>query len=431
MLGLVLTAGGARGAYQAGVLKRLSELPALRERPSPFAIIAGASAGAINGALLAARGERFADAASELAEVWSNLRSEQVFRTDLASLAWRGATLAHDFVLGGLLGRTVTHGLLDTAPLEALIAGAFPPRGIAAAIERGDLYAVAVSATSYHSGRSYTFIQGRRGHPIWTKSRRVVLSVAITHRHILASSAIPIIFPPVQIASAGNELWFGDGGLRLVAPMSPAIRLGSTHLLAIGVRSTRAADSLAAEETGGAASPRLASQLPAPPLAQVCGVFMNAIFLDHLDADLDHLNRMNELVAAHPVVSPPTPPESGAPPAAEPMRRVVPIVVSPSEDLALVAQRFANRMPRLLRYVLDGLGTPDAQSADLTSYLLFDSAYTRALVDIGYRDADARAAEIEAVIAESGALARPVRAVRRRSSAATRASAAARSIAHA
>jgi NTE family protein len=396
MLGLVLTAGGARGAYQAGVLKRISEQPALRDRPSPFAIIAGASAGAINGALLAAGSERFAAAANATADVWSNLRFEQVIRTDLAALAWRGAALARDFVLGPLFGSTITHGLFDTSPLAALIEAAFPPRGIAGAIRRGDVYAVALSATSYHSGRSYTFVQGRAGHPIWTKSRRVVLPVTLTHQHILASSAIPIVFPPVQITSAGGELWFGDGGLRLVAPMSPAIRLGSTHVIAVGVRSSRAADTLAMEEAGTALG--LSRSLLPPPLSQVCGVFMNAIFLDHLDADLEHLQRMNQLVAAQG----PQPPTT-----AEPMRPIFPLVVSPSEDVALVAQRFAHRMPRLLRFVLDGLGTPDAQSADLASYLLFDSSYTRALVDLGYRDAAARVDEIEALIADSGALERP------------------------
>jgi NTE family protein len=398
MQGLVLTAGGARGAYQAGVLKRLSELPSLRGRPSPFAIVAGASAGAINGAILAARSEGFADAASEVAEVWSGLEAARVFRTDLGAFACRAASLAHDFVLGSLLGRTLTHGLLDTSPLEALLSRVFPRRGIADGIARGDVYAVAVTATSYHSGRSFTFVQGRAGHPIWQKSRRVVLPVRLTHRHILASGAIPIVFPPVQIASSEGELWFGDGGLRLVTPLSPAIRLGATHLLAIGVRSSRAADNLAREEARGDGGP--AHRLFCPPLAQVCGVFMNAIFLDHLDADLDHLKRMNELVAASHAAA------AGDRVAGpeEPMRVVTPLVVSPSEDLALVAQRFAHRMPRLLRYALDGLGTPDAQSADLMSYLLFDASYTRTLVDIGYADASARADEIEAFLASSGAL---------------------------
>ncbi len=391
MLGLVLTAGGARGAYQAGVLKRVAELPSLSDGALPFAIVAGASAGAINGSLLAARSESFAEAAQDVADVWANLRVEHVFRTDIAALAGGAAGLVRDFVAGGILGRTVTTGCLDTSPLDAFLASAFPQHGIADGIRAGRLFAVAVSATSYHSGRSYTFIQGRAGHPVWVKSRRVVLPVTLTHRHVLASGAIPIVFPPVRIDSNTGEFWFGDGGLRLVAPMSPAIRLGATRIFAVGVRSSRAADALAHEESVDTARSRLAC----PPLAQICGVFMNAIFLDHLDTDIDHLRRMNELLAARQVALSSPPERDGEAPVPEPMRQVTPLVVSPSEDLALIAQRFAHRMPRLLRFVLDGLGTPDAQSADLMSYLLFDAAYTRTLVDIGYRDAGERIAEIE------------------------------------
>jgi len=383
MLGLVLTAGGARGAYQAGVLKRISEIPALRERPQPFEIIAGASAGAINGAILGAQSDGFGPAAAEVARVWAQLSVERVFRTDPLAMLLGGAGLLRDFTVGSLLGWTATHGLLDASPLAALLERALPPNGIRSAIEAGRVYAVAVTATSYHSGRSYIFIQGRQGHAIWRKSRRVVLPVTLTHQHIFASAAIPLVFPPVRIDSAGAELWFGDGGLRLTTPLSPAIRLGASRLLAIGVRSSRAADALAQEEAGAGPPP------PCPPLAQICGVFLNAIFLDHLDTDLDHLRRMNELVAAQAQQG------NGV---LEPMRIVTPLVVSPSEDLALVAQRFAHRMPRLLRFMLDGLGTPDAQSADLMSYLLFDSAYTSALVEIGYADAGARIGEIEQLI---------------------------------
>ncbi len=183
-----------------------------------------------------------------------------------------------------------------------------------------------------------------------------------------------------------------------MTPCSPAIRLGATRLLAIGIRSSRAADALSrdeldvAEEAGAAGS-----LLVCPPLAQICGVFLNAIFLDHLDSDLDHLRRMNELIRAYEGAEdhhvPPKPPT-----VSEPMRIVTPLALSPSEDLAMVAQRFAHRMPRLVRYVMEGLGTPDAQSADLMSYLLFDSAYMRALIQIGYRDAGERIGEIEAFL---------------------------------
>ena len=397
MVGLVLTAGGARGAYQAGVLKRLGELPGLRDGPSPFPIVTGASAGAINGAMIASGSSSLGSATRALASLWARLSMEQVVRTDVLSMGRSALGMARDLCLGGLLGRTVTLGVLDASPLRAFLARTLPLAGIGDSIRAGHLYAVAISTTSYHSGRSFTFVEGRTGHPSWQKSRRVVLPVRLTVDHVCASAAIPIVFPPVRIASAAGDLWFGDGGLRLVTPFSPAIRLGASHVLAIGVRSQRAAESLQREELAaaedGAAAPLC------PPLAQVCGVFLNAIFLDHLDADLDHLKRMNELILAH------HPGGDGAvaarwsgPTVSEPMRVVTPLVVSPSEDLALVAQRFAHRMPRLVRYVIEGLGTPDAQSADLMSYLLFDASYTRTLVEIGYRDAGARIDELEALL---------------------------------
>jgi NTE family protein len=360
--------------------------------------VTGASAGAINGSLVAARSGRFAEATRAIAKLWCGLRFDHVVRTDPWTLARGAAGLASDLLLGGVFGRTVTRALFDASPLEALVREHFPPRGIADALRRKHLYAVAVSTTSYHSGRSFTFVQGQPGHPVWTRSRRMVLPVTIGWRHILASSAIPLVFPPVRVACAEGELWFGDGALRLVTPFSPAIRLGATHLLGVGVRSSKAAESLAEEERAGA---RAGAGLASPPLAQVCGVFMNAIFLDHLDADLDHLRRMNELVAAR----------GGSEHAPAGMRVVSPFVIAPSEDLALVAEHFAGRMPRLVRYALEGLGTPDAQSADLMSYLLFDGAYTGALVEIGYKDADRRSGEIEAFLEAAGALHPPRRRV--------------------
>jgi NTE family protein len=407
MLGLVLTAGGARGAYQAGVLKRIGEIPALREAPSPFSIVTGASAGAINGAAVAAGSSSFHEATKQLAAMWCQLQVEQVFGTDALSLGLGAFGMLRDLVLGGLLGRTVTRALFDTAPLRELLARALPLDGIAEAIRLGHLYAIAVSATSYHSGRSFTFVQGRPGHPVWQKSRRVVLPVELTIDHVCASAAIPLVFPPVRVRSAAGDLYFGDGALRQVTPFSPAIRLGATRVLAVGVRSQRAADTLSREELAtaeetGAAGP----VLPSPPLAQICGVFLNAIFLDHLDGDLDHLRRMNELILAYGGELETRKSSSGSGARVhEPMRLVTPLVVCPSEDLAMVAQRFAHRMPRVVRFVMDGLGTPDAQSADLMSYLLFDAAYTRALVDIGHRDASERIDEIERFLG----VARPAR----------------------
>jgi NTE family protein len=391
VLGLVLTAGGARGAYQAGVLKRIGEIPALRGQPSPFRIVAGASAGAINGAMVSALAGDIHEATTALAGVWGRLEVRDVFRPDLPAFLMTGLRLLADLGLGGLLGGGRVQSMLDTSPLPAFLGRALPLEGIGDSIRRGHLYALAVTATSYHSGRSFTFIQGRAGHPLWLKSRRVTLPVQMTLEHICASAAIPIVFPPVRLMCEGRPLWFGDGGLRLVNPLSPAIRLGATRVFAVGVRSHSAAASLSrAEQLQGAESE---PSVLRPPLAQICGVFLNAIFLDHLDADLDHLRRMNELIAAYGGEV-----AASAAGVQEPMRMVAPLVVSPSHDLAIVAKAMSHRMPGVVRYILEGLGTPDAQSADLMSYLLFDRAYTRALVDIGYQDAGARIDEIEAFV---------------------------------
>src|SRR6185369_3694794 len=180
MLGLVLTAGGARGAYQASVLKRLGEVPALADAPSPFAIVTGASAGAINGALLAAGAGTFRETTREIARLWTELRVDDVFRTDVVTLGLGAVGFVRDLLCGGLLGTTITSSFVDASPLRSLIGRVLPKGAVADAIARGHLYALAITATSYHSGRSFTFVQGRPGHPVWAKSRRVVLPVEIT-----------------------------------------------------------------------------------------------------------------------------------------------------------------------------------------------------------------------------------------------------------
>lgn len=394
MTGLVLTAGGARGAYQAGVLKRIGELPALRRRPSPFPIVAGASAGAINGAAVAGYSANFREGTERLAALWSQLSAEQVYRSDLPALGRNALRLLMDLTVGPILGAGRVQSFVDTVPLRRLLAAQLPMQGIAESIRNGHLYALAITATGYHSGKAFTFIQGKPGHPLWTKSRRVALPVALGIDHVYASAAIPLVFPPAPIVVAGATAYFGDGALRLVTPLSPAIRLGAERVFAIGVRNHSAADDLLRTELAQDADVAEAqAHLRSPPLAQVCGVFMNAIFLDHLDADVDHLKRMNELVAGFQCA---TPGRATVPSrVSEPMRIVQPLVVSPSEDLALIASTLEHRMPRAIRYLLDALGTPDAQSADLTSYLLFDRSFTQALIDVGYRDAAGRIDEIE------------------------------------
>lgn len=391
MTGLVLTAGGARGAYQAGVIKRISEIRALSDGPSPFKIITGASAGAINGAALASSNSNFKEGATLLAKLWSQLTVTDVFRTDTRALARTGTRAVIDMALGGLIGGGRLDALVDTSPLRKFLTRHLPMEGIGSAIECGDLYALAITATGYHSGKAFTFIQGQPGHPVWNKSRRVALPTMLTIDHVRASSSIPLVFPPVALAASGSTAYFGDGALRLTTPLSPAIRLGAERLFAIGVRCQESADSLLRSELSTA--DELVSALQRPPLSQVCGVFLNAIFLDHLDSDLDHLKRMNELVADYQSATRNRPVLKTK--ASEPMRVVKPMAISPSADIAIIAKTLAHRMPRTIRYVMDGLGTPDAQSADLTSYLLFDKAFTSELIQLGYRDAAQRIDEIE------------------------------------
>jgi NTE family protein len=388
--GLVLTAGGARGAYQAGVLKRLGELPSFRDQPLPFPIIVGASAGAINSVYLAAESKDFGLATRNLAKTWSDLKIQNIFRTDIPALGMGAARWIRDLSCGGLIGGGEVQSLLDSAPLRSLLEKTLPMDGIDQSIQDGHLYAVAIAATSYYSGKSVTFIQGKAGHPLWSKTRRAAIPTDLTVDHVMASCAIPVIFQPVRIQFESGEFYFGDGALRLVTPFSPAIRLGARRVFAIGIRSQAAAMARSRKELG-ALSEGHAQKLvmKRPPLAQVFGVTLNAIFLDHLDTDLDHLNRINELIRAYRVDSIPNPEIK------EPMFPVDPFVIHPSVDLAEVAELHGHRMPRFVRYLMEGLGTSRSQSADLMSYLLFDSNFTRDLIEIGYKDASDRIDELE------------------------------------
>lgn len=397
MTGLVLTAGGARGAYQAGVLKRISEIPAFVGKPSPFKIITGASAGAINGTAIAAHSSDFTTGAKLLVKLWSNLNAAQVFRSDPSALAHTGIQAALDFAFGGLIGAGRLESFLDAAPLRQLLESSLDFAAIDQSIQSGHLHAFGVTATGYHSGKAFTFIQGQLGHALWNKSRRIALRTHLTIDHILASAAIPLVFPPVALKTGESTAYFGDGAMRLTTPLSPAIRLGAERLFAIGVRCQESANSLLRSELS--TQDDYVTELKRPPLSQICGTLMNAIFLDHLDADLDHLKRMNNFVAAYQELEKKIPnPQQDM---SEPMRIVTPMVISPSADIAIIAKTLEHRMPRSIRYLMEGLGQPDAQSADLMSFLLFDSAFTRELIQLGYHDAGLRADEIEHFLFEN------------------------------
>src|ERR1035438_3034486 len=248
-LGLVMTGGGARGAYQAGVLQRIGEIKRVRTRGNPFSIIGGTSAGAINGGALAAGSDDFASTTEILARLWSGLKPSNIFHCDVLTQAQNSLTWILDLSFGGVVGGGNAHSLLDATPLKHFLAAHLDCDRIEANIKRGYLYALAVSATNYNSGKGYLFIQGKKGHPMWNRSRRVTLATKITVDHICASAAIPLVFRPVKLQTARGfaflpvklqtalgTAFFGDGCIRLQQPLSPVVRLGAKRIVAIGAR---------------------------------------------------------------------------------------------------------------------------------------------------------------------------------------------------
>jgi len=375
-LGLVMTGGGARGAYQAGVLKRIGEIPRVKSLGNPFPIIGGTSAGAVNGAGLAMGCSDFSLATEVLASLWANLKPTDVFRCDVLSQARNSITWIMDLSFGAIIGGGNARSFLDATPLRHYLRTHLDCDRIQDNIKRGHLYALAISATNYNSGKSYLFIQGAKGHPMWNRSRRVTLATRITVDHVCASAAIPLVFQPVRLRTARGTAFFGDGCVRLQQPLSPVIRLGAKKIFAIGVRG----ESLEHQEE--------AAEERDPSLAQVLGVLFNVMFLDHLATDVEHLERLNQLLRDGRIG------ETGLQ-GCERMRPLVPLLITPSVDLSELARQHQRDLPYLIQYFVSSLGRDAAACADLMSYLLFASNYTQALIDIGYQDASKRIDEIE------------------------------------
>ncbi len=375
-LGLVMTGGGARGAYQAGVLKRIGELKQIQTYGNPFPIIGGSSAGAINGAGLAMGCDDFALATRVLTQLWSRLRPSDIFRCDVLAQARNSLTWIMDLSFGAVLGGGNARSFLDATPLRRFLNRHLDCSRIQDNIKRGHLYALAISATNYNSGKSYLFIQGKKGHPMWNRSRRVTLATKITVDHVCASAAIPLVFQPVPLRTARGMAFFGDGCVRLQQPLSPIIRLGAKKIFAIGVRG----HNLEHRED--------ASDSRDPSLAQVMGVLFNVMFLDHLATDVEHLERLNQLLSGGQIN------QSGIE-GCEKIRPLRPLLITPSVNLSELAEQHQRDMPYLIQYFVSSLGRDAASCSDLMSYLLFASRYTTDLIEIGYHDASQRIDEIE------------------------------------
>lgn len=370
-LGIVLTGGGARAAYQVGFLKHVARrFPELR---IPY--VTGISAGAINAALLASHRGTFLEAVEELSERWANLSLSDVFRTDSLSLAVNAVNWLRQLSSGGTSTRPLGRGLVNTEPLRAYLGealhqvdGELP--GVQYNIDRGYLKAVAISTTSYSSGRSVIWIQGK-GVAMWDRPHRQPRMVTIKVDHIMGSAALPLLFPATQIEGD----WYGDGGMRMITPLSPAIHLGARRVIAI---STRYATTVAEAEEQKVRG--------YPPPAQVMGMLMNSVFLDTLDYDVFRLQRLNRLIDSLPEEE------------REGLDQVRLLTLRPSADLGRLAGTFEARLPRAFRFLTRGLGTKETRSPDFLSLILFQPDYLRALIEMGESDAQARSQEIEAFL---------------------------------
>ena len=367
---LVMTGGGARAAYQVGVLQAICEvLP--NPRRNPFPIICGTSAGAINAVSLACHAENFQSAVDAVAHVWRNFRAEQVYRADGLGIAASGMQWLATLAVGWLIHKA-PRSLLDNAPLGRLLTSQLDFGGIDRAIGRGALRAVSVTASGYASGESVSFFQATGSVEPWRRAQRMGCRTRIGVEHLLASSAIPFVFPAQRI----HREYFGDGSMRQLAPISPAVHLGAQRILVIG--SGRLEEPVSSRQ----------KQFLYPSLAQVAGHAMSSIFLDSLSADVEQIERINQLLSR---VSPEALAESGAD-----FRPIRTLVISPSERLDDMATRYAGALPRPVRLMLGGIGGTRRRGGALVSYLLFEAPYTRALIRLGYQDAMARRDEIKA-----------------------------------
>jgi len=376
--GLILTGGGARGAYQVGVLQAVGEI--LRDAgrdpaKNPYDIICGTSAGAINATALACHADNFAEGLALVSNVWEHITVDQVYRADSLGVMRSGARWLSLLSFGWLLRKWRAHppaSLLDNTPLVTLLNRILNFPRLDAALMDGALKALAVTASSYSAGQHITFYQTEDDIEPWIRSQRVAMRSQIGVEHLLASSAIPLIFPATPLYCDGRREYFGDGSMRQIAPISPAIHLGAERVLVIGA--------------GRLAEPPVErpAMSPYPSLAQIAGHAMSSIFLDSLAVDIERMNRINMTLSML----------TEEQRKKTPLRPIEMLVIAPSERLDEIASRHVNSLPHMIQMLLGAIGATETRGAALASYLLFDASFTCDLIALGRKDAFARRADV-------------------------------------
>ncbi len=369
-LGINLTGGGARGSYQAGVLLAIAEI--LRDHKltglkNPLQYWSGVSAGAINTCYCAGGMDDLYGSVQRLVDIWTHIKPNRVYKTDVLSMSKNSIKWIRDLSFGPLFREKLAKSLLDTGPLHDLLAKGIYFHRIPRQLEDGYFKGLACSAYSYREARTVTFLQ-TKAPCSWDKPKRYSVSEPLTAKHVLASCAIPILFPSVEIRGE----YYGDGGFRSTTPISPLIHMGSNKILAVGVRGP---SEIAAKSEAGE-----------PSVAQVSGAILNALFFDTIDIDVERIGHMNEILKAirHDVKT------------SRSEYTVVDYrVIRPSKDISKIAEKHSRvGLPKTVEFLLAGLGDV-ADTAELSSYILFDSSFTSELVDLGYKDVMARKTQME------------------------------------
>jgi NTE family protein len=376
--GLVLTGGGARAAYQVGVLQALRlilDAEGVAPKRSPFGVVCGTSAGAINASAFACRADYFDEAIDKLSDVWENFSAEQVYQSDVLSVLRTGTRWLTMLTAGWAFRRSrklKPRSLFDNTPLVNLLHTMIDLPRLERVLHQGDLHALAITASDYSSGRHVTFYQTPQVVKPWLRSQRIAVPDQITIEHLVASSAIPFIFPATPLYLEGKLAYFGDGSMRQLAPISPAIHLGAERVLVIGAGQINAENRFVGPpaENGNGINTY-------PTLAQIAGHAMSSIFLDSLAMDIERLERVNKTIA----LIPPEVRRNSS------LREIDVLVIAPSQRIDAIAAKHIEALPRPVRALLGAVGATEAKGAALASYLLFEKPFTSELIRLGFSDA--------------------------------------------